>query len=91
MKKHYNWACLALAATFTFSSLALSGCHHKDTEETTETTENTEVTTTVNDEESEDTNPSDTTDESEWKDPDQVSSDIKRDYKISKTIRAGPT
>ena len=81
MKKHYNWACLALAATFTFSSLALSGCHHKDTEETTETTENTEVTTTVNDEESEDTNPSDTTDESEWKDPDQVSSDIKRDYK----------
>ena len=33
MKKHYNWACLALAATFTFSSLALSGCHHKDTED----------------------------------------------------------
>ena len=79
MKKSHRLACLALAATFTSSSVALSGCHHKETEETAETTkisETTTVATEVSDEETEET-----TESSEWIDPDKANEDLPKGFK----------
>ena len=55
MKKAYRWACLALVAALTFSSVA--GCHHKEAEETFGAVETSETTTAeeVNEEDPEGT------------------------------------